>query len=116
MDPRGLYTARYRRGSTGVVISFIAASSQEMAEEVLREWCAQNNVRFIRVEPAILADESIFSDERLEELKAEFDERKRRADRAIKKQAEADRKMSAPAAPPSVKDPRGKAEAAAAAR
>lgn len=114
MDPRTnrLFTARYRRGSTGVVISFIEASSEEMADAVLREWCSQNNVRFIRVEPAILADESIFSKERRAELQAEFDERKARAERAVQKQAEADRKISAPATP----DPRGKAGAASAAR
>lgn len=69
MDPRNLYILRYRRGSTGVITSYLTASNLKIAEALGQFWCNQQlNCRYIRVEPAIVADESILPN--LAELKA----------------------------------------------
>lgn len=59
MDPRNLYTLRYRQGTTGVITSYVTASSMEKASELGQWFCNQHpNRRFIRVEPAVVADEA----------------------------------------------------------
>lgn len=59
MDVRNLFILRYRSGSTGVITSYVTASSLVKAQEVGQWWCNQDmNRRFIRVEPAVIADES----------------------------------------------------------
>lgn len=60
-----LYLFMYRKGVAGVQRSFISASSLEKAEKIGRKYCDnQINHRFIRVEPAIIADESILQENR----------------------------------------------------
>lgn len=59
MDTRNLFILRYRQGTTGVITSYVTASNQEKAVEVGQWYCNQQpNRRFIRVEPAVVADES----------------------------------------------------------
>lgn len=62
MDPRNLYTLRYREGF-GVQTTQIVASSDALADAVGKKWCASKiNCRFIRTEKSISADESILSE------------------------------------------------------
>jgi len=54
-----LYTLRYRQGTIGVQSALITASSPKKAEELGQWWCNQRiNTRFVRVEPAVIADEA----------------------------------------------------------
>jgi len=75
MDLTNLYVLRYRRGVTGVQTGFIVASSNAKAEEVGHHYCNNLvNCRFIRVESAIIADESILP--KLEQVEAPKAQRK----------------------------------------
>ncbi len=59
MDPRNLYTLRYREGF-GVQTGLIVASTPAKADEIGKKWCnSRVNCRFIRTERTVLADESI---------------------------------------------------------
>lgn len=63
MDPKNLYVLYYRKGVKGATSGFITASSLRAAEALGQNYCDQNlNNRFIRVEPAIIADESEMPD------------------------------------------------------
>jgi len=68
MDPRNLYVLRYRMGSVGVQTGYIVASTAARAEAVGHAWCNKEpGRRFIKVEPAIIADETILEPARLED-------------------------------------------------
>lgn len=112
MDPRNLYTFRYRKGSTGVVIQFITASSPEIADELGKHLCGLNNWRFIKTEPAVMGDESMLPN--LEELKEKVKARQAHLAKAAEKEAAATAKLNAPTPPVSVPDARGRAAARAA--
>lgn len=59
MDPNNLYVLYYRKGVKGATQGFITASSLKIAEALGQHFCDNNmNNRFIRVEPAIIADEA----------------------------------------------------------
>lgn len=59
MDPKNLYVLYYRKGVKGATQGFITASSLRAAEALGQHYCDNNmNNRFIRVEPAIIADEA----------------------------------------------------------
>lgn len=63
MDPRNLYTLRYREGF-GPATTFIVAANQQMADAVGKRWCQSRiNCRFIRTEPSVSADETILTDD-----------------------------------------------------
>lgn len=54
-----LYIMRWRRGSAQPETGFLRATSKEKAEEVGRAYCASvPGSRFIKVDRAVLADES----------------------------------------------------------
>jgi hypothetical protein len=60
MDAKNLYYLHYKQGVQSVKQSLIVATSGSKAEEVGHAFCDRVvNRRFIRVEPAIVADESI---------------------------------------------------------
>lgn len=57
---KNLYYLRYKQGNQGVQSSLIIASTPSSATEVGKAFCSQQlNRRFIRIDPAIVADESI---------------------------------------------------------
>lgn len=59
MDPRNLYTLRYREGF-GVQTGLLVASTPQLADAIGKKWCnSRINCRFIRTERTVLADESI---------------------------------------------------------
>ena len=58
-----LYTLRYRAGMAGVQDGMIMATDLEKAIKVGQVWCnSRFNHRFIRVQPTIIADESILGE------------------------------------------------------
>jgi hypothetical protein len=63
LNPMHLYTLRYRESVQGVKTGFIVATSLKRAEEVGKHYCNSHPARrFITVESAILADESVLPD------------------------------------------------------
>lgn len=64
MNSKNLWYLRYKQGSQGVQSSLIEASTAQKAEEVGHAFCGQMpNRRFIRIDPAVVADESILVDD-----------------------------------------------------
>jgi hypothetical protein len=63
VNPANLYVLFYRRGVKGATSGFITASSLKVAEALGQHYCdSALNCRFIRVEPAVIADESSMPD------------------------------------------------------
>jgi hypothetical protein len=63
-----LWSIRFKRGPNPVETKHIEARNAEYAERIARKWCEQQGdglrpVRFINVEPFIIADESILQDQ-----------------------------------------------------
>lgn len=76
MDPRNLYTLRYREGF-GVTQTLIVASNQHMADAVGKKWCnSRINCRFIKTEPAVSADETILNERDIAEVTPKAREKK----------------------------------------
>lgn len=74
-----LYSIRFRQGMQGVIGGFVEVTAQpanraaerDMAERIGKQFCLQEpGRRFIRVEPAILADESILPQAQVANLAA----------------------------------------------
>jgi len=93
MDGRNLYSIKFRKGMTGVQSGFLTASSLARAEELGHYWCDnQINCRFIRVEPAVIADESLLpgaEEEAVEEVETEMAEESKPKSRKSSKAAAA---------------------------
>lgn len=72
-----LFLLRYRKGSVGATSAYIEilkpsddpVINQRIAEEVGQRFCDSTfNTKYIRVEPAVVADESILDPKRLKDL------------------------------------------------
>jgi hypothetical protein len=71
MAERKTFIMKYRQGSFGVQSAQITASNAENANRLGEWWCNQRvNCKFIRVEPAVVADESDMPSEVPEERRA----------------------------------------------
>jgi hypothetical protein len=123
----GLFNLRYRKAVAGVTVTFIEARDLETAEKVGRAYCARlQGARFITIEPAVSADESILGDARppaelppAVERPSVTEQRAAQVQRTQEAQAAGniaeplradpgDAPEAAPAAPPSTRKPAGR--------
>lgn len=86
---QNLYLLRHKQGNRGIQLNMVKARSKAVAEHVGQAYCNRNmGYTYIRIEDAVVADESILDPRRLKEFL------QRLADQAAKEQAARDKEAA----------------------